>query len=134
MVTQVSRNPRLVCNVSAVPTYSCGASSLTAVENCAESATTLTPQISSSGSIAHTASPNRMPTVSAQLPDSTMAQLVTQVRPWRSAYFPPSQLPTAPTPTTTNVTRARSPANAPSPPPPTCPLPLPRASPSPPKP
>src|SRR5712691_11256103 len=83
MVTQVSRNPRLVCRVSAVPTYSCGASSLTAVENCAESATTVTPQISSSGSSVHSGPPNTIPTVSAQLPDSTIAQLVTQVRPCR---------------------------------------------------
>src|SRR5712692_7674074 len=121
MVTHVSRNPRLVCNVSAVPTYSCGASSLTAVENCAESATTLTPQISSRGSNAHSVPPNSMPTVSAQLPDSTIAQLVTQVRPSRSAYFPPNQLPTAPTPMTTNVTRAGSPSPAAFPPP--CPVP-----------
>src|SRR2546425_1196101 len=121
MVTQVSRNPRLVCRVSAVPTYSCGASSLTAVENCAESATTVTPQISSSGSSVHSGPPNTMPTVSAQLPDSTIAQLVTQVRPTRSPYFPPSQQPIAPTPTTTKVTRAGRPAPGASPPP--CPAP-----------
>src|SRR5437899_5963065 len=124
MVTQVSRNPRLVCNVSAVPTYSCGASSLTAVENCAESATTLTPQISSSGMSTQSAPPNSMPTVSAQQPDNTMAQLVTHVRPRRSPYFPPSQLPSAPTPTTRKVTRAGSPAieaSSPRPPAPTVP-------------
>src|SRR6267143_811890 len=105
---QVSRKPTLVCNVNAVPTYADGASSLTAVENCAESATTLIPQSSRSGTSIQSGSPNSTPTVSAQHPDNTIAQLVTHVRPSRSAYFPPSQLPIAPTPTTKNVTRAGS--------------------------
>ena len=44
IVTMVSRKPRQVCRVSAVPTYSTGEYSLTSAENCAESATTAKPQ------------------------------------------------------------------------------------------
>src|SRR5205809_198061 len=106
MVKQVSRNPRLVCRVSAVPTSSRGASSLTAAENCAESATTVTPQTSSSGIITARGRANTKPTASAQAPDSVIAALVISVRPQRSAYLPPSQHPNAPLPTTANVTSA----------------------------
>src|SRR2546422_8919670 len=45
----------------------------------------------------------------SQLPETTIAALVTSVRPQRSAYFPPSQHPMAPLPTTANVTSAASP-------------------------
>src|SRR5712692_11960901 len=108
MVMQVSKKPRLVCSVSAVPTCSAGASSLTAVENCAESATTLTPQTTSRGRSRASDRPNTTPTASEHTPDTTIAALVTSVRPTRSAYFPPSQHPTAPLPTTANVTSAGS--------------------------
>src|SRR5258708_6745862 len=106
MVAQVSRNPRLVCSVRAVPTYSCGASSLTAAENCAESATTVMPHRSSSGISAASGAANSRPTASAQLPDTAIATLVTIERPQRSPYVPPSQQPNAPMPTTANVTSA----------------------------
>ena len=43
--TSVSRNPMEVCAVRSVPTYSPSPSSLTADENCAESATMVNPQI-----------------------------------------------------------------------------------------
>src|SRR2546426_297430 len=56
--------------------------------------------------------PNTNPTATAQLPDTTIAALVTNVRPQRSAYFPPSQHPIAPLPTTANVTRAASPVTS----------------------
>src|SRR6266550_1095013 len=106
MVTHVSRNPRLVCRVNAVPTYSRGASSLTAAENCAESATIVTPQRTSSGASSVSGLPNNVPTTSAQHPDTAMAALVMRVRPQRSAPAPPSQQPTAPLATTTNVASA----------------------------
>src|SRR5882762_5221858 len=112
MVAHVSRNPRLVCSVNAVPTYSRGASSLTAAENCAESATTLIPHTSSNGMSAASGAPNNRPTATAHIPDTTIAVLVTSVRPQRSAYVPPSQEPIAPLPTTANVTSAASPVTS----------------------
>src|SRR5882762_5546 len=112
IVAQVSRNPRLVWSVSAVPTYSRGASSLTAAENCAESATALIPQTSSNGMSATSVAPKSRPTTLAHVPDTTIAVLVTSVRPQRSAYFPPSQHPIAPLPTTANVTSAASPVTS----------------------
>src|SRR2546430_3997767 len=115
IVRQVSRNPRLVCRVSAVPTRSRGASSLTDAENCAESATTDTPQTSSTGSSSASVCPNTVPTARAQAPESASATLVTSVRPQRSAYFPPSQQPAAPLPTTANVTSAIEPAGGDTP-------------------
>ena len=45
MVNKVNKNPMLVCMVNAVPTYRGSLSSLTAVLNCALSATTAKPQI-----------------------------------------------------------------------------------------
>ena len=103
--------------MSAVPTWSAGASSLTAVENWAESATTVTPQTRSSGTSTPSGRPNTTPAESAQAPEIIMATLVTTVRPQRSAYSPPSQQPTAPLPTTANVSRAGSAPPAASPPP-----------------
>ena len=51
MLTIVSRNPRQICSVSAVPTCVLGLNSETSAENCAESATIEKPQ--------HTASSNK---------------------------------------------------------------------------
>ena len=46
------------------------------------------------------------------MPDTTIAVLVISVRPQRSAYFPPSQHPSAPLPTTANVTSAARPVTS----------------------
>src|SRR5947209_3651244 len=109
MVRQVSKKPRLVCRVSAVPTSSRGANSLTAAENCAESATTATPHYNRSGTKTASGRAKTKPTAKAQHPDTIMAALVTSVRPQRSAYVPPSQQPRAPLATTANVTSAGTP-------------------------
>src|SRR5437762_6823676 len=109
MVGAVRRNPRRVWSVRAVPTEAAGASSLTAAENCAESAITAIPHTSNTGTRIQSGRPYTSPTPSAHTPDTTIATLVTVVRPSRSAYRPPSQHPIAPIPTTQNVTRAATP-------------------------
>src|SRR5437868_3101949 len=66
--TSVIANPTQVCVVSAVPTYAGGESSVTAVENCAESATTLTPQTSAIAMVSAGDPPNVSPIVAAHAP------------------------------------------------------------------
>ena len=57
MLTIVSRNPALVCRVSAVPTCVRGVCSVTSAENCAESATTVKPQTTASTSSTQSGAP-----------------------------------------------------------------------------
>src|SRR5262249_54101969 len=90
-----------------------GDSSLMAVENCAESATTATPQIRSTGTRTTSGWANRRPTVKAQSPDTNIATLVIRTRPHWSARFPKNQHPGAPIPTTANVTRGAAPDGSP---------------------
>src|SRR6266581_2547456 len=93
-----------------------GASSVTAAENCAESATTVTPHTSSRGQSTASDLPNSVPTESAHAPERAIATLVTSVRPQRSPYLPPSQQPSAPLPTTAKVINAGTPLAVESPP------------------
>src|SRR5262245_31362009 len=81
----------------------CGSpSSVTHEENCAESATTLAPQITASNNSAHTLPPNKKPTSKQQLPLIAIATDVTTVRPTRSAISPATTHPIAPAPITAN--------------------------------
>src|SRR5688572_25825384 len=81
MESVVSAKPTQVCVVRAVPTYAGGDSSVTAVENCAESATTLTPHTSATASVASGAPPYVKPIVAAQSPLTAIAAIVAAVRP-----------------------------------------------------
>src|SRR5262245_10288142 len=86
--TSVIANPTHVCVVSAVPTYAGGESSVTAVENCAESATTLMPHTSATASVSDGDPPNVRPITAAHAPLTAMAAIVSVVRPQRSAPAP----------------------------------------------
>src|SRR6185437_6432475 len=105
MLTTVSKNPRQVCMVSAVPTYSAGASSVTHAENCAESATMLTPQISvrAPSTTGDAAARNARPMPNAQQPLITIAVIVMVVRPNRSASEHAATQPIAPAATARNA-------------------------------
>ena len=96
----MSRKPVAVWSASADPDVPGGASSLTAVENCAESATTVMPQTTTTASSSHVGAPNRRPASTAQVPDSAMAAMVSVVRPSRSASAPAATQPRAPAATT----------------------------------
>src|SRR6185312_11019538 len=105
MLATVSRNPRHVCIVSAVPTYSGGESSVTHAENCAESATMLTPQANVIAPRISGDAPARYakPTPNAQNPLITIAVMVVVVRPKRSATNPATTHPMAPDATVANA-------------------------------
>src|SRR2546428_13918366 len=91
--TIVSAKPTLVWVVSAVPTYAGGESSVTAVENCAESAMTVKPQTTPTRSVSQGGPPKVRPISSAQRPDSAMATIGKVVRPPRSDTLPPAYQP-----------------------------------------
>src|SRR2546426_7071041 len=77
----------------------CGSpSSVTQAENCAESATTLAPQIAATIRSAIGLAPNSRPIIRQQLPLITIAHEVTIVRPMRSAIKPAMTQPIAPQP------------------------------------
>src|SRR5216110_1276249 len=81
----------------------CGSpSSVTQAENCAESATTLAPQMAATISNAIGLAPNRNPITKQQLPLIAIAADVTIVRPTRSAIAPATTQPIAPQPITRN--------------------------------
>src|ERR1043165_10106601 len=63
-----SKNPTHICSVNAVPMYFGSPSSVTHDENCAESATTLAPQITANNSNNQTPPQNKNPTSKQQLP------------------------------------------------------------------
>src|ERR1043166_6825261 len=86
--TVVNKNPTHICSVNAVPMYFGSPSSVTHDENCAESATTLAPQITASNSNSERLPPNKNPTSNQQLPLIAMAPDVTIVRPTRSEIKP----------------------------------------------
>src|SRR5438552_8080198 len=94
--TIVIAKPTQVWVVSAVPTYAGGESSVTAVENCAESATMVMPHTTATRSVSPGGPPNVRPMRSAQSPLTAMAAIVEVVRPQRSETIPPSQQPRAP--------------------------------------
>src|SRR6185436_2833758 len=83
-------------SVSAVPTESAGATSVTIDENCAESETTKNPQISTRGRSSARLPWNTKPTTSAQAPLSAIDRFTTNARPRRSASQPPQTDPSAP--------------------------------------
>src|SRR5260370_21801093 len=87
----------------------CGSpSSVTQAENCAESATTLAPQIAATIKSAIGFIPNRKPITRQQLPLIAIAQEVTIVRPTRSAIKPAITQPAAPQPITRNEATSAS--------------------------
>src|SRR5688572_668732 len=96
IVNIVSRNPREVCSVRAVPTACGGALSLTMALNCAESATTKKPQHHTSGTSSHGLAPNRKPITTQQAPEIAIATVTTLAYPQRSAIHPPQSEPTLP--------------------------------------
>src|SRR5687767_621468 len=96
MVSIVSRNPDAVWIVSAVPTYSLGATSATHAENCAESATTDMPQMNASTIVRLYDQVDAGPMTSAQVPLIAIAMMVTRARPIRSARIPAMTQPMAP--------------------------------------
>src|SRR5947207_9095798 len=96
MVTSVSVNPSAVWSVSIVPTRDGSASSAIDAENCAESATMLTPQTMHTATSTHAGPPNKRPIDAAQLPLTAIAMIVSVVRPRRSARKPAPTHPAAP--------------------------------------
>src|SRR5688500_19418700 len=96
IVTLVSVNPTAVWTDRADPDVPGGASSETADENCAESATTDTPHTSATRTMTGTGAPNRIPAITADVPDVASAALVVAVPPTRSAVAPATPHPTPP--------------------------------------
>src|SRR5712692_3849342 len=87
----------------------CGSpSSVTQAENCAESATTLAPQMAATIRSKIGLAPNRKPITRQQLPLIAMAHEVTTVRPTRSAISPAITHPAAPQPITRNEATSAS--------------------------
>src|SRR5204863_9355614 len=86
--TSVIANPTHVCVVRAVPTYAGGESSVTAVENCAESAMTLIPHTIATSRVSDGGPPKVSPISAAQAPLTAIAAIVSVVRPQRSAPAP----------------------------------------------
>src|SRR5688500_20374131 len=80
--------------VSAVPMYCGSPSSVTHEENCAESATTVAPQIVATSNSSTGFPPYKSPITRQQVPLIAMAHDVTVVRPMRSAISPASTQPT----------------------------------------
>ena len=77
--------PSAVCSVSIVPTRAGSDSSAIDAENCAESATMLTPHTTQTARSAHGGPPNSSPTDAAHEPLTAIATIVSVVRPSRSA-------------------------------------------------
>src|SRR5215470_10762550 len=77
-------------------------SSVTQAENCAESATTVAPQIPAMVSNTVGCAPNARPIIRQHAPLIAIAAEVTTVRPIRSAIKPAITQPTAPQPITRN--------------------------------
>src|SRR3989442_16022568 len=77
-------------------------SSVTQAENCAESATTLAPQIAATTKSRIGFAPNSRPVTRQQLPLTAIAHDVTMVRPTRSAINPAITHPAPPQPITRN--------------------------------
>src|SRR6185436_12298380 len=81
----------------------CGSpSSVTHEENCAESATTLAPQIAATNKSTNGLPPYKNPMTKQHVPLIVIATEVTKVRPTRSAIKPATTQPTAPAPITRN--------------------------------
>src|SRR5215213_11669652 len=100
--TVVNKNPTHICIVNAVPMYCGSPSSVTQDENCAESATTVAPQIAATSNNNNGLPPYSNPITRQQVPLIAMAHDVTKVRPTRSAIRPATTQPIAPAPITRN--------------------------------
>jgi len=100
MLAAASRNPIAVCNASALPTRPCGASSLTAAENWAESATTEISQMTAANMTKAGCAPKSKPVATALVPLTAIAADVVLVLPIRSASKPAATQPAAPPPIT----------------------------------
>src|SRR5678816_1475320 len=96
IVTIVSRNPRQVWSVIAVPTYWLGASSVIAAENCAESATIEIPHTTATTVTTTSGAVVRKPIASAHVALIAIATIVTMGLPTRSAATPATTQPIAP--------------------------------------
>ena len=99
----VSRKPAAVWTASAEPAVPAGASSDTAAENCAESATTVIPQTMATTRVTATGAPKSSAEAIALSPDAAMAAIVVVVRPTRSASSPATMQPMPPLATTANA-------------------------------
>src|SRR5438132_1950103 len=108
----VSRNPRQIWRVSAVPRYLGSASSVTHAENCALSATTDAPQMTAIASSAAGLAPKKNPTARQHAPETAIAAEATAVRPKRSAAIPAATQPAAPAPITRNDATSARPCGA----------------------
>src|SRR3712207_8034184 len=84
MVTTVSAKPPASCSVRAVPTYAWSDSSVTIVENCAESATMAKPHTRLTSSTNQAGEPNSNPMSTQQLADTIIISAVVLVLPQRS--------------------------------------------------
>ncbi len=103
IVTRVSMKPSAVCRVRDVPRVSSSVVSVTMVENCAESATMLAPQISKTGTTMSGDSPKSNGVASAQAPEIAKDPPATRVRPKRSDNLPAHHAAAPPTAITANV-------------------------------
>ncbi len=105
MVTPVRMKPPASCRDSAEPAVPGGASSETAAENWAESATTVRPQPRDTSVTTMGSAPNRSPTATADRPLPAIAAIVSVVRPSLSARAPATAQPIPPTATTAKAVR-----------------------------
>src|SRR4051794_13068159 len=103
MLTIVSRNPALVCSVSAVPTCVRGVCSVTSAENCAESATAVKPQTIARANRSGSGAPNRSGDARQHAALATIAAPATRALPHSSAHCPATTHPTAPLAIVTNA-------------------------------
>src|SRR5687767_5654539 len=106
IVATVNRKPIASWSVTAVPTYRWSATSVTIVENWAESATTQKPHTSPTASTTAGRVSISAPIVSAQTPEIAIDRIVVRVRPQQSPSTPPAQQPTPPAAITPNVANA----------------------------
>src|SRR5215211_4374992 len=98
----VNKNPTHICIVNAVPMYCGSPSSVTHDENCAESATTVAPQIAATSNSNAGLPPYNNPITKQHVPLIAIAHDVTRVLPTRSAINPATTQPIAPAPITMN--------------------------------
>jgi hypothetical protein len=112
IVTLVSVKPTAVWTDRADPAVPGGASSDTADENCAESATTDTPHTRATRTTIGTGAPNRIPATTADVPEVASAAIVVVVRPTRSAIAPATADPTPPAATTAKAVREATAASS----------------------
>src|SRR5205823_3546096 len=104
MLTIVNRNPALVCSVSAVPTWVRGVYSVTRAENCAESATTVKPQMTAKMRRTASGAPKKSGDARAHAALASIAAPAIRALPQRSARNPAATHPIEPLAIVTNAT------------------------------